>query len=378
LLGHAQRFCGEPRKAIQTLQQAVDLGRTLGNHLITLDALGILAPLMLAQGQLREAMVLCTRAVEQHTDARGKPLPVAGLVYIPLGLLYYEVNDLVSARHCLTTGIDLCRQLGMVYYALTGERALARTQHASGDREAAWNTLAAANELARHSENPQRWRSLATLSAELHLREGNVEAAARALDEVTRAPGSATDRECLVRTQLLLSRGDPRAACLGLDRAEEDARKDGLQGKLIAIHVVRALCKRALGNRVAAAREFENAVSLAAPGGYRRVFLDAGPGVAALLDRARDIAPAFVANLLEELSPTEDVQPEVQTLIEPLSGTQIQILSQLDRGLTNQEIAEKLAITVGTTKWHLNQIFGKLQVRNRVEAIAKARELKLL
>jgi LuxR family maltose regulon positive regulatory protein len=323
-------------------------------------------------------MALCTRAVEQYADARGKPLPVAGLVYIPLGILYYEVNDLESAGHCLTTGIDLCRQLGMVYYALTGERALARVQHARGEREAAWNTVAAASELARHSENPQRWRSLAALSAELHLREGNVEAAARTLDEVTGAPGSASGRECLVRAQLLLARNDPKAACLALDSAEESASKDGLQGKLIAIHVLRALCKRALGNRPAAARDFETAVSLAAPGGFRRVFFDAGPCAAALLDRARDVAPAFVADLIEELAPAEDVQPEPPTLVEPLSGTQIQILGQLDRGLTNQEIAEKLAITVGTTKWHLNQIFGKLQVRNRVEAIAKARELKLL
>ncbi|HEX4598184.1 MAG TPA: LuxR C-terminal-related transcriptional regulator [Burkholderiaceae bacterium] len=378
LLGHAQRFCGEPQKAVRTLQQAVDLGRSFGNDLITLDALGTLAPLMLAQGQLREAMALCRRAAEQYADARGKPLPVAGLVYIPLGVLYYEINDLQSALHYLKAGVDLCQQLGMVYYALAAQRALARVQHAAGDREAAWNTLAAASELARHSENPQRRRSLAALSAELHLREGNLDAAARTLDEVTKAPGSATGRESLVRAQLALARGDPQAACQVLDRAEEVARKNALLGNLIAIHVLRALCKRALGNRSAAARECESAVSLAASGGFRRVFFDAGRGVAALLDRARDVAPAFVADLLEELAPADEAQPESPSLIEPLSGTQIQILNQLDRGLTNQEIAEKLEITVGTTKWHLNQIFGKLQVRNRVEAIAKARELKLI
>jgi LuxR family maltose regulon positive regulatory protein len=163
-----------------------------------------------------------------------------------------------------------------------------------------------------------------------------------------------------------------------LDRAEEGARKEGLEGNLIAIHVWRALSKWALGNRSAAAREVESAVSLAASGGFRRVFLDAGPAMAPLLERARDAAPAFVDDLLEAFAPAEDIQTGAQTLVEPLSGTQIQILSHLDRGLTNQEIADRLAITVGTTKWHLNQIFGKLQVRNRVEAIAKARELKLL
>jgi LuxR family transcriptional regulator, maltose regulon positive regulatory protein len=378
LLGHAQRFCGDIGQAAQTLQQAVNLGRKLGNHLITLDALGTLAPLMLEQGQLREAMALCSRAVEQYVDARGKPLPVAGLVYIRLGILHYETNDLDSAQHCLKTGIDLCRQLGMVYYALSGERALARVQHARGDRKAAWNTLAAANELARHSENPQRWRSLALLSAELHLREGNVEAAARTLEELTKAPGSATSRECLVRAQLQLAQNDPRSACAALDRAEEAASKEGLQGNLISIQVWRALCKRTLGNRSAAAREVESAVSLAASGGFRRVFLDAGPAMAGLLERARDAAPAFVGELLEAFSPPDETPSAAETLVEPLSGTQIEILSQLDRGLTNQEIADRLAITVGTTKWHLNQIFGKLQVRNRVEAVAKARELRLL
>ena len=66
-----------------------------------LDALGHLASVMTAQGQLREAKLLCLKAVEQYVDARGEPVPVAGLVYVPLGVLYYEMNDLESARHYL-------------------------------------------------------------------------------------------------------------------------------------------------------------------------------------------------------------------------------------------------------------------------------------
>ena len=378
LLGHAQRFCGEAKKATQTLRQAVSLGRKLGNDLITLDALATLAPLMLEQGQLRESIALCNRAVEQYVDSLGKPLPVAGLVYTRLGSLHYETNDLETARSCLITGVALCRQLGMVYYAFSGERALARVQHASGDRKAAWNTLAAATELARQAQNPQRWRSLAALSAELHLREGNVEAAMHALGEAQNAPQAAIGRESLVRVQLLLARNDAQGAVSALDRAEAIASKEGLQGNLIAIHVWRALCKRALGNRPAAIREVERAIFLAAAGGYRRIFLDAGAAIAPLLERARAANPDFVDDLLETFAPTKDVTCAAQALVEPLSGTQIQILGHLDRGLTNQEIADRLAITVGTTKWHLNQIFGKLQVRNRVEAIARAHELKLL
>ena len=67
-----------------------------------------------------------------------------------------------------------------------------------------------------------------------------------------------------------------------------------------------------------------------------------------------------------------------RTLQEPLSRAQLQVLGLLNRGLTNQEIAKELEIGVGTIRWHLNNIFGKLQVRNRTEAIVRARELSLV
>ena len=378
LLGHAQRFCGEIEEAVVTLQSAVDLGRECGNDLITLDALGTLTSLMLARGELREALVLCTRAAEQHVDARGRSLPVAGLVHLTLGALQYETNELDQASSSLVKAIELCRQLGMAYYVLAAQRTLARVQHASGLREAAWDTLAASSEVARRSENPQRSRSLEVLSAEFHLREGNLDAAERALENVLRSRGAETSPESLILAEISLKRGDAKAACDRLDRAESKAREAGLQAKRIAILVLRAQCLRALGKRAAAIRDVRTAVSLAAPAGFKRVFLEGGGALAGLLEGAREVAPAFVDELLQELSPAAMDRSESEAPTGLLGNTQMQILRHLDRGLTNQEIALKLDITVGTTKWHLNQIFGKFQVRNRVEAIAKARELGLI
>ncbi len=70
--------------------------------------------------------------------------------------------------------------------------------------------------------------------------------------------------------------------------------------------------------------------------------------------------------------------PPAGPMPEPLSKVELDMLMLVSRGLTNQEIANKLAITVGTTKWRLNQIFGKLQVRNRIEALARAGQLQRL
>jgi LuxR family maltose regulon positive regulatory protein len=105
------------------------------------------------------------------------------------------------------------------------------------------------------------------------------------------------------------------------------------------------------------------------------VFLDEGAPVVALLEEVRHVAPEFVNGLLEPLARTPDMP---QGLPDPLSKSEREILRLLNRGMTNQEIADHLAITVGTTKWHLNRIFGKLQVRNRTDAISRGRHLKLV
>jgi LuxR family transcriptional regulator, maltose regulon positive regulatory protein len=98
LLGQAQGLTHDRPLAVETLRKAVERGRQLGNHLITLDALGHLAAVLNAQGRVREAILLCRNAAEQHVDPGDKPLPITGLVHVPLGTLYYEIDDLESAR----------------------------------------------------------------------------------------------------------------------------------------------------------------------------------------------------------------------------------------------------------------------------------------
>lgn len=375
-LGQAQIHSGERREGVKTLRQAVELSEKLENHFVMLDALGHLASAMTAQGQLREAKLLCLNAVEKFVDAHGEPLPMAGLVYVPLGVLYYEMNELESARHYLTRGVALCQQLGMIYYTLMGQRALAKLQNVCDESEASWNTLAAAREVAEQSESQLRRRLVAVVTAELQLREGNTSAAARTLGDAKKPPSSVSEYESLAYARLLLAQHHPGKAADVLDLLEQAARAEKSEGSLIAIHVLQALSQRALGHPSAAIERLEKAVSLAASAGYRRVFLDEGPTLTPLLEKVRHVAPTYVSSLIDD-GPGEH-EASQRALPEPLSRAEREILRLLTRGLTNQEIADKLGTTVGTTKWHLNQIFGKLQVHNRTTAIAKARELRLL
>ena len=99
--------------------------------------------------------------------------------------------------------------------------------------------------------------------------------------------------------------------------------------------------------------------------------------MADLLGETRHIDPGFVNRLLEAFALDEETLPS-SALQQSLSRMEREILKLLNLGLTNQQIGEKLGITVSTTKWYLTQMFGKLNVRNRTQAIARSRQLGLL
>jgi LuxR family transcriptional regulator, maltose regulon positive regulatory protein len=377
LLGQAQYLTYDRRAAVTTLQKAIALARQLGNQLMALDALGHLATALNAQGQLREAILLCRNAVDEQVDAEDHPLLIAGLVHVPLGALQYEADELSSARRSLTIGINLCEQLGMVYFKVVGKCALAKLQHTSGEVNDAWTTLAAAREVSDRHENPRRQRLVAVTTAELQLREGNVEAAARTLDDVRKLVGRPLEQESMLQARLMLAQRNPSAAWKILSTLEESALRQRSDGSLIGIHILQALCKRSLNQPTGAQEHLVSAVSLAASAGYRRVFLDEGANLTPMLEQVRHVAAAFITSLLEPPTPEQGTRP-AGPLVEPLSKVEVEILRLLDKGMTNQEIADRLALTVGTTKWRMNQIFGKLQVRNRIEALARARLLRLL
>ncbi|MCW5970098.1 MAG: hypothetical protein KIT57_16445 [Blastocatellales bacterium] len=379
-LGKAQRLVGDRQAAIQTLRQAISLGQRLKHHLITLEALGYLTHLLYQQGHLREAIISCEEAARRYIDARGRPLPVAGMVYVPLGMLYYEINDLQRAEYHLTTGIDLCRRMGTVYPTLIGQRTLAKLYFAFGRLEAVWETLAEARELASRSQNPRRTRLVNSVTAELQLRQGHISAAAMTLRDLPACNRDRSEQENITYARLLLAQGQSDAALRLLGQLEKSALRQGRQGSLITVYLLQAIAHQHMHNDTEAVRCIERSVCMAAPEGYRRTFLDEGSSAETLLASRNHIAPDFVPGLLEAFAVTSSglTGRSVQPLVDPLSRTQLAILRLVADGLSNRDIAAQVHITEGTTKWHLNQIYGKLNVNSRTQAVARARSLDLL
>jgi LuxR family maltose regulon positive regulatory protein len=147
-------------------------------------------------------------------------------------------------------------------------------------------------------------------------------------------------------------------------------------------HTLRALALQALGHVERALAALHRALSLAEPSGYVRTFVDKGAALARLLYRAaeQNIHPRYVGRLLASFQTADRAPAETtaRTMVEPLSHREREVLELVADGLTNQQIAERLFLSLSTVKWHTHQIYGKLGVNRRTLAVAKARTLGIL
>jgi LuxR family maltose regulon positive regulatory protein len=184
-----------------------------------------------------------------------------------------------------------------------------------------------------------------------------------------------------VQARLWLAQGKVTEAGQLLDRLLADAEKGDRKGRIIEILNLQALVLEAQHRRNAALQVLLKALALAELEGYIRVFLDEGAPMMELLRQAgsRGIAPQYVSKLLSEFDRIPRTAPiPKQPLIEPLSERELQVLRLVAAGKSNLEIATELVLAVGTVKAHTSNIYGKLGVRSRTQAVARARELNLL
>jgi LuxR family maltose regulon positive regulatory protein len=149
--------------------------------------------------------------------------------------------------------------------------------------------------------------------------------------------------------------------------------------------VLQAVALHAQGQKDEAVRLLGETLAMAEPQGFIRTFVDEGAAMAGLLAEAaaRGVMPGYTAALLAAFLAGErgDGTPgaaAVNPLVETLSQRELEVLRLVAQGLSNEEISERLFITLSTVKGHNQKIFDKLQVQRRTEAVARARELRLL
>ena len=168
------------------------------------------------------------------------------------------------------------------------------------------------------------------------------------------------------------------------------AEAAGKTGEAIEILALEAVALRAKGEKEQAVSTLAQALALAEPEGYVRTFADEGSSMAALLSEvleaqqrgrlAPDVPAYYLRKLLAVLE-RDDLgvtTPAGVELREALSERELEVLAMLAAGKSNRQIASELFIALSTVKTHIKNIYGKLGVHSRMQAVSRAREIGLL
>ncbi len=351
----------------------------------------------LQSGHLDQAARAARRMLEQATDV-GLAI-LSNWARFLLGVVHYQWNDLERAAHYFGAILD-DRYLAHESAVRQGTTGLAYIHLARSETGRAWQLTEeqGALDLARFGQEAEPTRALQAL---VQLARGDVAGAGRWADAAADSPPDQPwlwlPQPRLIRARVLLARrarDDVPQALTSLDGLLVFTRQAHNVRFEIEVRALRALALATLGRATAAQAELRQAVQLAHPGGFLRAFVDLGGPMQTLLAQlaATDGVVAPAHRILDAFPAAGPAAPgdgrdtgrapapahRPQVLPEPLTARELEILGLLAQPLSGKQIARRLDISLATYKRHTSNIYGKLEVHRRWDAVARAAELDIL
>jgi len=374
-MGFAYFVQGDRAAARQAYTEAISNSQASGDIFTTILATIGLGNVQEVDNQLYQATETYKRILQWVGD---RPQQIIHEAHLGLARILYEWNDLDTAEQHARQSIHLARQYeSVIDRYIICEVFLARLKLAQGKLTEAADILAKTDQSVRQHNFVHRVPEVAAAQVLTLLRLGNLAVAAD-LAQSHDLPIS--------QARVHLAQGDPSAALAVLESFREQAEAKGWENERLKAMVLQAVAYQARGELDKAVQLLGDALALAEPGGFIRIFVDEGSPVAQLLSEAaaRGLMADYVSKLLAAFEAEEQKReekssfPSVQPLIEPLSQRELEVLRLIAHGLSNGEISKRLFLALDTVKGHNRRIYDKLQVQRRTEAVARARELGLL
>ena len=364
-LGVAYQFQGNRAAASRAFTKTISIG---GDSIYVIAATINLGNIQESDNQL----TLAAKTYENSLHLAGDPpQPIACEGFLGLARIHYEWNELDAAEQYGQQCFQMTQQMDNVDSFVSYGIFLSRLMLARGDVPGAVTVLDEVEEFVHHNNFEFRMPSVADAQVLALLREGSVEKAAQ-LARMHDLPFS--------QARVHLAEGDSASALAILERLCQQAKDQ--PDERLKVAVLQAIAYQANGELDKALQALRDALMLAEPDGFMRIFLDEGAVMAQLLSdaMAQGMMPGYVSKLLAvfEAEKQESDLPLPQALIDPLSERELEVLALVAAGLKNKEIAEQLFISLNTVLYHIKNIYDKLGVRKRTLAIIKARELDLL
>ena len=382
-LAVAYKNKGDRTAALHACQESIAISQQHGSLFSKNLATTLLGELQVLDNQLYQAAATYRQVLERAGE---HPQPSTETVYLGLAGIYYEWNDLAAAEQHAQQSLRLTRLYDRVIdRSLVSELFLAHLKLTRGDVAGAAAMLAQAEGAARQQNFRLRLPDIAAVQVLTLLHQGQVADAAQLAWQYDLP---------LSQARVLIAQNDPAAALALLDPLRQQAEARGWADQRLKVMVLQALAQHVAGAKAQAVQALGDALALAEPGGFIRLFVDEGEPMRLLIldfgfwieKQPRDrVYPqrSYIDKLLAAFAQPEERSPakinhQPSALIEPLTQRELEVLQLVAQGLSNQAIGERLFLALDTVKGHNRRIFDKLQVQRRTEAIARARELGLL
>jgi LuxR family maltose regulon positive regulatory protein len=346
---------------------------------------------LLVQGRLHEAEGLCRAAIDRAISEGYGDFPAAGWLHIAMARIELERNRLDDAEIYLRDGLRIARPGGFGEAERSGRYLLAHIAAAHSDLDAAEGVFKETERIVNAMDDPYLTGELSWEWVKLCLKSGDLDTARTKLNILEETIAAIHHANLLLAQgmlfpRLLYAQERYKEALTALDESIHRARIANSKGELIRLLALQAAALNALGECTPARAALHEAFALGAPEGYIWRWLDAGPGIGPLLRDLRDdrdIPQAFqpyLDSLLDACGAAfgEQVGPQPRALPDPLTPRELEIMCLISQGHSNPEIASELVVTLNTIKKHTSNIYSKLGVRSRTQAIARAQELNLL
>jgi len=401
LIGCAQYLSlGDVQAAEQSFQEGLHLVRAGGDLFSELQILFHLSQMRAIQGRLRTAKEPCEELLHLASQPGWDNIPAAGLGSVMKGRILYEHNDLLNAQEALTAGIAGMEHFSLKRGEITGRILLARVKLALDEFGSARELIENAWEIIQKHHLKQIMIPAAAYRARLYLQMGDLEKAAqwaatiKLPDDSPLDPASEYDHMTLARVKLAQGRLEECQQILA--RLLSPAESAGRMARTIEILALQAVSASAQQDEDEALSALKHALVLAEPEGFVRSFVDEGEPMrlllleyqASLKQKIQDGSDgeslrilAYTDKLLAafpQVKPVDKPNSNNKSLLDPLSERELEVLQLIASGHSNQEIADKLVVTVSTVKTHINRLYSKLGTQRRTQAIIIARERGLL
>lgn len=388
---------GEARAAYRSALEGERLAQAAGNVPQTILYLRMAARSLMMCGHLHEAWRVLERTVRLANEPGGVVLPRMDWTYISQAEILREWNQLDEALALATQAIQWSERLGTPSALVVAYGMLARLALSRGEPEATRAALERGELFSGKVDNPYELSYVSSYfttvtQVQLWLAQGDLARATHWAEDLLEhresSPAFGREREEVALIRLRLAQDMPAEALTRLTPLVERTTRQERWGHVIELQLLQAQAQSMLHEEQEALATLAQALRLAEPEGYVRLFVDEGPLMQMLLsrlqERERKHTPTpYLDTLLAAFPSHEQAEQRTwsqsqQGLLDPLSTRELEVLHQLARGASNLEIADTLVITVDTVKRHVGNILGKLQVSNRIQAVVHARSLGLL